>query len=66
MRAGVYLKGYNAALKKEIPVLSLSPCHFKMVAKDKAVENGLEMLDGHKTRRKKIHSQYPVQEPLWR
>ncbi|XVF39995.1 hypothetical protein PTKIN_Ptkin01aG0077700 [Pterospermum kingtungense] len=57
LRAGlhswVYLKGYNVALKKEIPVLSLSPCHFKVVANDKALENGLEMLDGHKTRRKK-------------
>ncbi|WRX26680.1 ATPase [Theobroma cacao] len=43
--------GYNVALKKEISVLSLSPCHFKMVANDK--ENGLEVLDGHKTRRMK-------------
>ncbi|KAA3479125.1 peroxisome biogenesis protein 1 isoform X1 [Gossypium australe] len=55
LRAGlhswVYLKGYNAALKKEIPVLSLSPCHFKLVANDKAIGNGLEMLDGHKTLR---------------
>lgn len=62
LRAGlhscVYLKGYNAALKKEIPVLSLSPCHFKMVAKDKAVENGLEMLDGHITRRTK--NSFPI------
>ncbi|KAK8608231.1 hypothetical protein V6N13_023658 [Hibiscus sabdariffa] len=48
----VYLKGYNGALKKEIPVLSLSPCHFKMVANDKALGNGLEMLDGNKTHRK--------------
>ena len=53
MCAGVYLKGYNVALKKEIPVLSLAPCHFKMVANDKALENGLEVLDGHKTRRTK-------------
>ncbi|TYI04949.1 hypothetical protein ES332_A10G054500v1 [Gossypium tomentosum] len=55
LRAGlhswVYLKGYNAALKKEIPVLLLSPCHFKLVANDKAIGNGLEMLDGHKTHR---------------
>ncbi|GMI93617.1 peroxisome 1, EMBRYO DEFECTIVE 2817 [Hibiscus trionum] len=55
LRAGlhswVYLKGYTAALKKEIPALSLSPCHFKMVANDKALGNGLEMLDGHKTHR---------------
>ncbi|KAK6268366.1 hypothetical protein QUC31_012526 [Theobroma cacao] len=55
LRAGlhswVYLKGYNVALKKEISVLSLSPCHFKVVANDK--ENGLEVLDGHKTRRMK-------------
>ncbi|KAK8664514.1 hypothetical protein V6N13_084300 [Hibiscus sabdariffa] len=55
LRAGlhswVYLKGYNAALKKEIPVLSLSPCHFKMVANDKALGNGLEVRDGHKTHR---------------
>ncbi|KAH1096875.1 hypothetical protein J1N35_013796 [Gossypium stocksii] len=47
----VYLKGYNAALKKEIPVLSLSPSHFKLVANDKAIGNGLEMLDGNKTHR---------------
>ncbi|KAK8524684.1 hypothetical protein V6N13_015695 [Hibiscus sabdariffa] len=55
LRAGlhswVYLKEYNAALKKEISVLSLSPCHFKMVANDKALGNGLKMLDGHKTHR---------------
>ncbi|XVF27197.1 hypothetical protein REPUB_Repub14bG0086400 [Reevesia pubescens] len=57
LRAGlhswVYLKGINVALKKEIPVLSLSPCHFKMVANDKALGNGIEVLDGHKTRRTK-------------
>ncbi|XP_021294775.1 peroxisome biogenesis protein 1 isoform X2 [Herrania umbratica] len=57
LRAGlhswVYLKGYNVGLKKEISVLSLSPCRFKMVANDKALENGLEVLDGHKTRRMK-------------
>ncbi|XP_022723598.1 peroxisome biogenesis protein 1 isoform X2 [Durio zibethinus] len=57
LRAGlhswVYLKGYNVALKKEIPVLSLSPCHFKMVANNKALGNGLEVLDGHKTLRTK-------------
>ncbi|XWS12270.1 hypothetical protein CRYUN_Cryun37aG0075100 [Craigia yunnanensis] len=57
LRAGlhswVFLKGYNVALKKEIPVLSLSPCHFKMVANDKALENGLEVLDDHKTPRTK-------------
>ncbi|TYI06900.1 hypothetical protein ES332_A10G191200v1 [Gossypium tomentosum] len=50
-KADVYLKGYNAALKKEIPILSLSSCHFKLVANDKAIGNGLEMLDGHKTHR---------------
>ncbi|XP_040951353.1 uncharacterized protein [Gossypium hirsutum] len=50
-KAGVYLKGYNAILKKEIPVLSFSPCHFKLVANDKAIGNGLEMFDGHKTHR---------------
>ncbi|KHG18339.1 Peroxisome biogenesis 1 -like protein [Gossypium arboreum] len=50
-KVGVYLKGYNAVLKKEIPVLSLSPCHFKLVANDKAIGNGLEMFDGHKTHR---------------
>ncbi|KAH1075383.1 hypothetical protein J1N35_027711 [Gossypium stocksii] len=49
--SGVYLKGYNAALKKEIPVLSLFPCHFKLIANDKAIGNRLEMLDGHKTHR---------------
>ncbi|KHG17193.1 Peroxisome biogenesis 1 -like protein [Gossypium arboreum] len=50
-KAGVYLKGYNAALKKEILILSHSPCHFKLVANDNAIGNGLEMLDGHKTHR---------------
>ncbi|OMO70479.1 hypothetical protein CCACVL1_18888 [Corchorus capsularis] len=55
LRAGkhswVYLKGYSSAVKKEIPVLSLSPCHFKMVANDKALENSIDVPDGHKIRK---------------
>ncbi|PON46956.1 Peroxisome biogenesis factor, partial [Parasponia andersonii] len=55
LRAGlrVYLKGCNY-LRKDIPLLSLSPCHFKMLEKAKHLEkNGLEVLDSHKIRRTK-------------
>lgn len=53
MLAGVYLKGCNV-LKKDIPSLSLSPCHFKMPGKDKASEkNGLEVLHSNKNHKKK-------------
>ncbi|KAH7520809.1 hypothetical protein FEM48_Zijuj08G0185400 [Ziziphus jujuba var. spinosa] len=53
MLAGVYLKGCNV-LKKDIPSLSLSPCHFKMPGKEKASEkNGLEVLHSHKNHKKK-------------
>ncbi|KAH1108030.1 hypothetical protein J1N35_011798 [Gossypium stocksii] len=60
MNEGVYSKGYNAALKKEIPVLSLSPYHFKLVANDKAIGNGLEMLDGHKTHKSQNSLPLPI------
>lgn len=51
----VYLKGINANLKKEIPAISLSPCHFKIIgkSKDKALENGMEVLDIHRDRKTK-------------
>lgn len=53
MPAGVYLKVCNGILKNDIPFLSLSPCHFKIL-KDKAVErNGLDVLERHKLRKKK-------------
>ncbi|GMN62174.1 hypothetical protein TIFTF001_031262 [Ficus carica] len=57
LRAGlhswVYLKGCNN-LRKDIPLLSLSPCHFKMLEKSKHLEkNGLEVLDSVKSRRMK-------------
>lgn len=51
--AGVYLKGCNV-LKKDVPLLSLSPCHFKMSGKDKAFEkNGIEALHSHQNNKKK-------------
>lgn len=46
---GVYLKGGVVNLKKEIPALSLSPCHFKMLRKDKA----LDIFDSRKNHKKK-------------
>lgn len=53
MPAGVYLKECNY-VRKDIPLLSLSPCHFKMLEKAKHLEkNGLEVLDSHKNRRTK-------------
>ncbi|KAL6206296.1 hypothetical protein ACLB2K_023544 [Fragaria x ananassa] len=57
LRAGlhswVYLKGCGGILKNNMPMCSLSPCHFKISPKEKAVErNGLQVLDRHKTRKK--------------
>ncbi|XP_062012327.1 peroxisomal ATPase PEX1 isoform X1 [Rosa rugosa] len=57
LRAGlhswVYLKGCGAILKNNMPMCSLSPCHFKISPKEKAVErNGLQVLDRHITRKK--------------
>ncbi|XP_048335123.2 peroxisomal ATPase PEX1 isoform X2 [Ziziphus jujuba] len=53
LHSWVYLKGCNV-LKKDIPSLSLSPCHFKMPGKEKASEkNGLEVLHSHKNHKKK-------------
>lgn len=53
MPAGVYLKGCGGILKNNMPMCSLSPCHFKISPKEKAVErNGLQVLDRHKTRKK--------------
>jgi peroxin-1 len=54
MPAGVYLKGCDGILKDNMPVCSLSPCHFKISGKEKAVEgNGLQVLDRYKTHKKK-------------
>lgn len=54
--AGVYLKECNIP-KKDAPLLSLSPCHFKMLEKDNDVEkNGQEMLSSHMNQKtRKIH-----------
>ncbi|KAM1796138.1 hypothetical protein ACFX11_036406 [Malus domestica] len=53
LHSWVYLKECNGILKNDIPFLSLSPCHFKIL-KDKAVErNGLDVLERHKLRKKK-------------
>lgn len=41
-------------MKKDVPSLLLSPCHFKMSGKDKAFEkNGLEALRSHNNHKKK-------------
>ncbi|KAG7990266.1 hypothetical protein I3843_02G017200 [Carya illinoinensis] len=49
LHSWVFLKGCDVNLKKDIPFLSLSPCHFKKFGKNNALEkNGLEGLDNHK------------------
>ncbi|KAE8009972.1 hypothetical protein FH972_006373 [Carpinus fangiana] len=54
LHSWVCLKACNVNLKKDIPFLSLSPCHFKKFAKNKVLEkNGLEVLDSHKSRKVK-------------
>ncbi|KAI9198499.1 hypothetical protein LWI28_016910 [Acer negundo] len=53
LHSWVYIKGFTADLKKEIPMLSLSPCHFKMLGKDKALEIGFDALNSHKNHDKK-------------
>lgn len=54
LHSWVYMKRCDINLKKEICLLSLSPCQFKMFEKNKALEeNGLEVLDSltnHKTK----------------
>ncbi|XP_059656844.1 peroxisomal ATPase PEX1 isoform X2 [Cornus florida] len=58
LRAGlhsrIYVKRCNIHLKKDIPLLSLSPCQFKMFGKNKAFENngpeGLDSRMNHKTK----------------
>ncbi|XP_024030146.1 peroxisome biogenesis protein 1 isoform X1 [Morus notabilis] len=52
LHSWVYLKGRNI-LRKDIPSVSLSPCHFKMIEKSKNLEkNGLEVFDNHKNGRR--------------
>ncbi|KAL5773626.1 hypothetical protein ACOSQ2_013550 [Xanthoceras sorbifolium] len=53
LHSWVYIKGFTADLKKEIPILSLSPCHFKMLGNDKAIENGFDALNSNKIHEKK-------------
>ncbi|KAK4564265.1 hypothetical protein RGQ29_006369 [Quercus rubra] len=51
LHSWVHLKGCDVNLKKDIPSLSLSPCHFKKLRKNKALEeNGLEVLDSQHSR----------------
>ncbi|XP_023924154.2 peroxisomal ATPase PEX1 isoform X1 [Quercus suber] len=51
LHSWVLLKGCDVNLKKDIPSLSLSPCHFKKLRKNKALEeNGLEVLDSQHSR----------------
>lgn len=46
------MKKCTVNLKKEIPMVSLSPCHFKMLEKDKAFGIGLELDNkNHKTKK---------------
>lgn len=52
LHSWVYLKKCTVNLKKEIPMVSLSPCHFKMLEKDKAFGIGLELDNkNHKTKK---------------
>lgn len=53
LHSWVYLKRCTVNLKKEIPMVSLSPCHFKMLEKDNALGIGLE-LDNKNHRTKKM------------
>ncbi|KAM4088196.1 hypothetical protein ACB094_07G052300 [Castanea mollissima] len=51
LHSWVHLKGCDVNLKKDIPSLSLSPCHFKKLRKNKTLEeNGLEVLDSQHSR----------------
>ncbi|KAH9747499.1 peroxisome biogenesis protein 1 [Citrus sinensis] len=52
LHSWVYLKKCTVNLKKEIPMVSLSRCHFKMLEKDKAFGIGLELDNkNHKTKK---------------
>lgn len=48
LHSWVYLKGCDVHSKNAVQSLSISPCHFKIISKDKALQNGLQVLDSHK------------------
>lgn len=52
---GVYLRGCNVSVDKEIPALSLSPCVFKISEKEKVLDIGTNMLGSHNSIRKNSH-----------
>lgn len=53
MPAGVYVKPLSGELKTEIPELLLSPCHLKMMSKNKALEEGIDEHESHRNNERK-------------
>ncbi|KAJ7969258.1 Peroxisome biogenesis protein 1 [Quillaja saponaria] len=51
LHSWVYLKAGNFNLKKNIPSISLSPCHFKIGGQDSAFENNALEVPGSSTNR---------------
>ncbi|XP_050232093.1 peroxisomal ATPase PEX1 [Mercurialis annua] len=54
LHSWVYLKICSMDLKEDFASLSLSPCHFKMLGLDKAIDNyNLEVLNNHRIQKPK-------------
>lgn len=52
LRSWIYVRRCNINLKREVPLLSVSPCQLKMSGNDKAIENnGLEVVGSQKNRK---------------
>ncbi|XP_028095148.1 peroxisome biogenesis protein 1 [Camellia sinensis] len=52
MFAGIYVRRCNINLKREVPLLSVSPCQLKMSGNSKAIDNdGLEVVGSQKNRK---------------
>ncbi|XP_065865705.1 peroxisomal ATPase PEX1 isoform X2 [Euphorbia lathyris] len=52
LHSWVYLKIFTANSREDTAPLSLSPCYFKMLGQDKAIEkNGLEVIDRHRVQK---------------
>lgn len=52
LRSWIYVRRCNINLKREVPLLSVSPCQLKMSGNNKAIENnGLEVVGSQKHRK---------------
>lgn len=52
LRSWIYVRRCNINLKREVPLLSVSPCQLKMSGNNKAIENnGLEVVGSQKNRK---------------